>query len=352
MSGALRELGAMTMLGIRGSTPGAPGLEEDLDACVHAGVRMVILFDRDVATGGERNVRSPAQIRTLTDHVRSRLGDDALVGIDQEGGHVQRLSPAHGFTGWPSARAFALLAEHEQSVQARSMADELRNAGIDLNFAPCVDVNINPASPVIGALDRSYSDEPAKVAACALRVVRAHQETGVGCVLKHFPGHGSASTDSHHDLVDISRSWDRERELTPYRVLLDENVGVMTGHLMLAEFDVDHPASLSRSITTGLLRNELGFTGAVFTDALDMEGVRARWSLRETIRLAFEAGADVFVHACNSARGEYAPDVVRAMEAFATELGSLEARAARSLERVRLLAEPGSSTKRGSTPYE
>ncbi|MEQ8315952.1 MAG: glycoside hydrolase family 3 N-terminal domain-containing protein [Phycisphaerales bacterium] len=352
MSAALRQLGAMTMLGIRGATPGDAKLEEDLDACAHAGVRMVILFDRDVATGAERNVRSPGQVRALTEHIRARLGNGALVAIDQEGGRVQRLSCAHGFKGWPSARAHAVLAVGEQSERSQEMARALAEAGVDLNFAPCVDVNINPASPVIGALDRAYSDEPAEVAACALRVVRAHQATGVGCVLKHFPGHGSASTDSHHDLVDVSKSWDRERELAPYRVLLDENVGVMTGHLILSQFDVDRPASLSRSITTGLLRDELGFTGPVFTDALDMEGVRARWSLRETIRLAFEAGADVFVHACNSARGEYAPDVVRAMEALATELGSLEARAARSLERVRLLAEPRSSTNRGSTPYE
>lgn len=338
MSGALRELGAMTMLGIRGATPGDPGLEEDLDACIYAGVRMAILFDRDVATGGERNVRSPGQVRKLTDHVRARLGCDALVGIDQEGGRVQRLSRANGFAGWPSARAFASLSMGEQLSRSRSMAAALRDAGITLNFAPCVDVNINPASPVIGALERSISGEPREVSACAERVVRAHRVAGVACVLKHFPGHGSASADSHHGLVDISRSWDRERELAPYRVLMGERVGVMTGHLTLAQLDAKLPASLSHAVTTGLLRGELGFAGPVFTDALDMEGVRARWSLHETIRLGVEAGADVLVHACNSARGEYAPDAVRAMEKAAPEIEGLTARAALSRERVRSLA--------------
>lgn len=338
MSEALRKLGAMTMLGIRGTTPGDPGLEEDLDACVHAGVRMVILFDRDVATGGERNVRSPWQIRALTDHVRSRLGDGALVAIDQEGGRVQRLSRAHGFAGWPSAQTFASLAEEEQSAQSRAMAGTLCDVGITLNFAPCVDVNIDPASPVIGALERSFSGDPVEVAACAERVVRAHREAGVGCVLKHFPGHGSASVDSHHDLVDISRSWEREHELGPYRSLMGERVGVMTGHLILTQFDPDCPASLSRAVTTGLLRDQLGFAGPVFTDALDMEGVRARWSLEETIRLGVDAGADVLVHACNSSRGEYAADVVRAMEEASSQIDGLSARAALSRERVRSLA--------------
>lgn len=330
----------MTMLGIRGASPGDPELEKDLDACAHAGVRMVILFDRDLATGGARNVRSPRQVRALTDHVRSRLGGDALIAIDQEGGRVQRFTRAHGFAGWPSARAFALLSEDEQWADARSMAVALRDAGITLNFAPCVDVNINPASPVIGALGRSFSAEPEEVSACAERMVRAHREAGIGCVLKHFPGHGSASADSHHDLVDIYPSWERERELAPYRSMMGERVGVMTGHLMLAQLDAKYPASLSRAVTTGVLREELGFAGPVFTDALDMEGVRARWSLEETIRLAVDAGADVLVHACNSARGEYAPDVARAMERATSEIEGLTARAALSRERVRSMAQP------------
>lgn len=338
MSDLLRELGAMTMLGIRGTTPGDPGLEEDLDACVRAGVRMVILFDRDVATGGERNVRSPQQVRALTDHVRSRLGDDALVAIDQEGGRVQRLTPSHGFAGWPSARVFASLSDEEQSAQSRAMARALRDAGIDLNFAPCVDVDVHPRSPVIGALERSFSAKPKKVSECAARVVQAHHEAGVACVLKHFPGHGSASADSHRDLVDISRTWEPERELAPYRSLMAERVGVMTGHLLLDAFDADRPASLSHAMTTGLLRDELGFAGPVFTDALDMEGVRARWSLEETIRLGVEAGADVLVHACNSARGEYAPDVVGVMQQVCSKIDRLRARAASSRERVRSLA--------------
>ena len=335
----------MMMLGIRGATPGEPELEEDLDACAHAGVRMVILFDQDVASGGERNVRSPQQVRALTDHVRSRLGGDAVIAVDQEGGRVQRLSRAHRFAGWPSAREYASMTEDEQWAASRAMAHALRDCGIILNFAPCVDVSIDPESPVIGAVDRSFSDESAEVVACAERVVRAHREVGVACVLKHFPGHGSASVDSHHDLADVSRTWQRERELAPYRSLMGERIGIMTGHLMLAAIDADRPASLSRALTTGLLRDELGLDGPVFTDALDMEGVRARWSLEEAIRLGVEAGADVLVHACNSARGEYAANVVRAMQAASSQLGGLRARAEHSRKRVGSLTQPSSDSR-------
>jgi len=217
------------------------------------------------------------------------------------------------------------------------MACVLDVAGMDLDVAPCVDVDVEPAWRVIGAVERSFSGDAGEVSACAARVVRAHRESCVGCVLKHFPGHGSAPADSHHDLVDISTSWERERELAPYRSLIGARVGVMTGHLMLTAFDSDQPASLSRALTTGLLRDELGFFGPVFTDALDMEGVRARWSLGDAIRLGVSAGADVLLHACNSSRREYAPDVVRVMEEVCSGVEGLTACAALSRERVRYL---------------
>ncbi|MEM1424326.1 MAG: glycoside hydrolase family 3 N-terminal domain-containing protein [Planctomycetota bacterium] len=341
MSVALRWLGAMMMLGIRGSRPGDAGLEDDLDACERAGVRMVVLFDRDVATGGERNIRSPEQLLALTRYVRARLGGDALIAVDQEGGRVQRLSRANGFEGWVSARGFASLGPDGQASSAGSMACALRDAGIDINFAPCVDVDGVPASPVIGGLERSFAEDPGVIVGCARRVIRAHRACGVACVLKHFPGHGSATVDSHNALADVSTRWDRDRELAPYWALLNERVAVMTGHLSVRALDPELPASLSRAITSGLLRAELGFDGPVFTDALDMEGVRAGWELGEAILLAVEAGADVVVHACNSARGEYAADVVSAMEGVAGAIEDLPGRAAASGRRLCALLRSG-----------
>lgn len=334
MNDALRDLGSMMMLGVRGASPGGADLEADLDACAHAGVRAVILFDRDVATGGDRNIQAPDQLRRLTDHIRARLGDGAYIAVDQEGGRVQRLSARHGFAGWPSPHDFALLDADAQRECARSMAGVLGDSGVDLNFAPCVDVGVYPESPVIGALGRSFGADAERVTDCARTVIDVHREFGVACVLKHFPGHGSARVDSHADLTDITATWERDRELAPYRALVGERVGVMTGHLVHRALDTELPATLSHAVTTGLLRTDLGFSGPVFTDALDMEGVRARWSLEECLVLALEAGADVLVHACNSVRAETAVDVVRAMERVASTVADLPVRAHASRRRL------------------
>lgn len=337
MSDALQALGAMTMLGIRGATPGDPELEEDLDACAAAGVRMIILFDHDIATKKVRNVRTPEQVRTLTDYVRARLGVDTLIAVDQEGGRVQRLSPKNGFTGWPSAKEIARCSADEQYHHARTMALALSEAGISINFAPCVDVDRNPESPVIGSLGRAYAHDPGAVAACAERLIRAHQECEVTCVLKHFPGHGSATSDSHFALPDISNTWNSQLDLSPYRQLLSDSVGVMTGHLIITSLDESLPASLSRRITTGLLRDQLGFDGPVFTDSLDMEGVRAQWTMQEAFTLALKAGADVLVHACNSKRGEYAPAVVRELSAVAEQMDQIPSLSEAARKRVQSL---------------
>jgi beta-N-acetylhexosaminidase len=172
------------------------------------------------------------------------------------------------------------------------------------------------------------------VVACADIVIRAHDEAGVACCLKHFPGHGSSSADSHLELPDIT-GLHTDEELEVFRRLLNDRVCVMTGHLLHRGLDPERPASLSRSITTDLLRERMGFQGVVVTDSIDMDGVRARWSLQETIAHAVHAGADLVVHACNSRRGEYAPEVVQAVvEAAGSVDGALLRRAHQRLERL------------------
>jgi beta-N-acetylhexosaminidase len=314
---ALRTVGGAMVLGIRGARAGDASLEADLEACARIGASGVILFDRDVHAGGARNVRDAAQLRDLCAYVRERMGERALVCVDQEGGRVRRLGPAHDFADHPGAAAVAGLPGSAQRACAGALAEELASVGIGVNFAPCVDVALVPDGAVIGALGRSYGDNAERVIACAERFIDAHDARGVRCVLKHFPGHGSASLDSHHALCDITATWARETELAPYRALMERCGAVMTGHLLLRSIDPDLPASLSHRITTGLLREELGFGGVVVTDSIDMEGVRARWGLEETIARALGAGADLVVHACNSARGEYAPDVEAAVRRVA-----------------------------------
>jgi len=314
---AIREsLGRMLMVGLRGAEPGDPDLEADLGLCAKHKAAGVILFDRDIATESGRNITSPEQIARLTAHIRERLGADTLIAVDQEGGRVQRLNPAAGFGDHPSAAGFAEAPRAEQSEFAASLVCELADAGINMNFAPCVDLATVTDSGVIGALDRAFGAEPDTVTECAKIVATTHTDARIACCLKHFPGHGSAASDSHHALPDITGTFDRDAELAPYRALLEDNplICVMTGHLLCRGLDSERPASLSEPITRGLLRAELGFDGLVATDALDMEGVRSWWSLAECLALAAGATADLLVHACNSRRGERAADVFAALD--------------------------------------
>lgn len=324
--GTIREsLGRMLMVGLRGAEPGDPDLEADLDLCAKHKAAGVILFDRDIATDRGRNITSPEQLARLTAHIRQRLGADTLIAVDQEGGRVQRLNPAAGFANHPSAAGFAEMPRLEQAEAAAKLVRELTAAGINMNFAPCVDLATVPDTGVIGALDRAFSAKPSAVADCARVVIDAHTNAGVAYCLKHFPGHGSAGSDSHHELPDVTASIELDAELAPYRSLLTDDplICVMTGHLLCRGLDPERPASLSEPITRGLLRARLGFDGLVATDALDMEGVRSRWSLAECLALAASAGADLLVHACNSRRGERAADVFVALDGASTLLARL-----------------------------
>ncbi|MEO1511265.1 MAG: glycoside hydrolase family 3 N-terminal domain-containing protein, partial [Planctomycetota bacterium] len=211
------KIGERLMLGLRGSEPGDPGLETDLAACASVGVRAVLLFDRDVASGRARNVIGRDQLRGLTAHIRSRLGADTIIAVDQEGGRVQRLGPDHGFAAHPSAAEFAGMPPRDRVAAADRLAAELADVGINLNLSPCVD--IGDGSPVIGGLGRSFGGDPDAVVECASAVIVAHRGRGIGCALKHFPGHGSAPGDSHKTLPDITRSFDPGRDLAPYRAL-------------------------------------------------------------------------------------------------------------------------------------
>ncbi len=143
-------------------------------------------------------------------------------------------------------------------------------------------------------------------------VLAAHADAGVSACLKHFPGHGSASADSHLELPDVTDVWQRDVELEAFRQLVSDDVFVMTAHLRHSGLDAEFPASLSRKVTTDLLRGELGFGGKVVTDSLDMAGARQGGSLARTLQLAADSGADYLLHGCNSRLGETAADVIAA----------------------------------------
>ena len=180
--------------------------------------------------------------------------------------------------------------------------------GINLNFAPVVDLNINPENPAIGKYGRSYSDDPTIVIEHAKAVIAAQSKHNVISVLKHFPGHGSSDKDSHKGIVDVTDTW-QGKELQPYATLAvqSRNTGVMTAHIYNKKVDPSYPATLSKT-TIDRLRNEIKFDGVIFSDDMQMKAITNEYPLEEVIRLGMHAGLDVFVYGNNLAYDEDLPE--------------------------------------------
>jgi len=297
--------GRLLVTGIRGSGPGDPLFESDLLACVDARVGGVILFDVDVPTGADdpldapRNVLSQDQLKNSIRVVRECLGPDAWISVDQEGGRVARLNDRRGFVNDPSAREFASMDEVQRRRAARNQAERLAELGFDLDFAPCVDLELDPQNRVIASLDRSYGADAQSVIAAASVVLDAHAEAGVAACLKHFPGHGSSRDDTHEGVVDVTETWVGD-ELEPYRALCARpGVAVMAAHVVHRGLDPDLPASLSAKVLGDLLRGELGFEGVIVTDSIDMHAISQGFSPAGAAVRAVQAGADLVVDGFN-----------------------------------------------------
>lgn len=245
-----------------------------------------------------RNVESPGQVRELTEalYQAARRGGQLppLIGIDQEGG--QLVAIGNGATELPGNMALGATRSPELAEQAgRVLGRELLAMGINLNFAPSMDVNINAANPVIGI--RSFGDDPALVRALGTAMIAGLQAEGVIATAKHFPGHGDIENDTHFGSVAIHHSLERVNtvELAPFRAAIQADVGaVMTGHIIFSALDKQNPATLSPVILDGLLRETLGFKKLIITDAMDMQAVAQR-GRTESVLGALEAGADLIL---------------------------------------------------------
>lgn len=258
----------------------------------------VILFDRLLAEGlPDNNIRSADQTARLCADLQQCAGGDLLIAVDQEGGMVSRFKAERGFPVTASAARLGISALPEATESAAGQtAGMLAGMGINLNLAPVVDLDLEPDNPIIGRYQRSFSADPAVVCRHAAAWINAHRRRGVLCCLKHFPGHGSATADSHLGFVDISDSW-REDELLPYRRLIAGGQAdlIMVGHLFNRHLDPLLPATLSAAVIDGLLRRDLGFTGAVITDDLQMRAITDRYGLVEACVMALTAGADSII---------------------------------------------------------
>lgn len=257
------------------------------------------------------NLKDRAQIGALTQALQQSHVDELpmLIATDQEGGRVARL-PEAVLPAFPGAMALgATFAKHQQhfaSEQGAAQAKTLQQLGININFSPSVDVNSDPANPVIGV--RSFGDDPQQVAALGIAVARGLQQGGVAATLKHFPGHGDTDTDSHTGLpqVDHVRAVAETIDLEPFRQAIQARAArlVMTAHIQYPALDdsqmstsqgtsITAPATLSKPILTELLRGELEFDGVVITDALNMKAISDSFSPFEAVKQSFIAGADI-----------------------------------------------------------
>jgi beta-N-acetylhexosaminidase len=258
------------------------GTVEELDRVLGAGVGGIVVTGAAVDLAGDGTLAAML------------AGSDLppLVGVDEEGGRVQRMAPVLG--DLPSAREAArTLSPAQIRETARTHGEAMRALGITVDFAPVADVSEEPDSGPIG--DRSYSDDPEVVTAAAGAFAAGLRDAGVLPTLKHFPGHGRASGDSHEGLVTTPPIDDMAADLAPFRTLTGEGeVAVMIGHLAVPGLTEGEAASLSPAAIEGLLRDEMGFDGLVVTDDLGaMDAIRDRYSVADAAVLAVVAGADM-----------------------------------------------------------
>ncbi|MBI3768348.1 MAG: beta-N-acetylhexosaminidase [Deltaproteobacteria bacterium] len=283
-----------------------PALRAAISRLFVAGIPETTLDDgtralhADAPFGGvvlfRRNAAEPHTMRALAAAIHRldrRL--PPLVAIDHEGGRVHRLSAP--FTHFPAAAAVAAHGARAVRAVATAMAHELAAIGVDLTFAPVLDVASNPANPVIG--DRAFAADPERVASLALTAFRATRAVGLLTCGKHFPGHGDTTADSHLELpiVDKSRRDLARTELVPFRRAITAGIPMlMTAHVLYAALDPKRPATLSRAILTDLLRRRLGFRGVICSDDLEMRAIADHYGPGEAAVAALAAGADLLLY--------------------------------------------------------
>lgn len=306
-----KEIGHMLVLGFNDACVDEnSSIVKDLQEYELGGV---ILFDRFYSDKTKtKNISSPAQLQNLTKQLKSFATKPLLISIDQEGGKVARLKPSYGFAAIPSAQKIAYMSEEAARDMYKKQAKMLKENGINCDFAPIVDLAIEPKNSVIVGLERSYggADATTKYAAIFMQELI---EQNVLSVLKHFPGHGSSLGDSHAGFVDVSDTWSA-KELEPYKYFIEKNEVdmIMSAHVFNSHIDAKHPATLSYNTNTKLLRHELGYRGVLITDDLQMGAISQHYSLKERLVLAINSGADMLLFG-NQLEHNSAQEIVNAI---------------------------------------
>jgi beta-N-acetylhexosaminidase len=266
---------------------------------IKSGLGGVILFDKDPNDKNKRkNVRNKEQLKNLTAQLQAISKEKLLISIDQEGGIVQRLKKEDGFVDTLKASDIALKGENFAKQSYALLAKDLKQSGINIDFAPVVDLAINKENKVIVTRGRSFGESSKEVIKYSSIFVDELKKQNVISVLKHFPGHGSSLGDSHLGFVDITNTWN-EKELEPYKYFIKNNKVdmIMSAHVYNKNLDAINPATLSYNINTKLLRNKLGFQGVLVSDDLQMYAISKHYNLKQTLTLAINSGVNMLLFA-------------------------------------------------------
>ncbi len=296
------KVGQMIMVGFRGTeiTP-SDAIYKMIDEYNIGGV---VLYSRDLPSREslKRNVLSPEQLRKLNQTLQSIDSIPLLIGIDEEGGFVTRLSVEDGFEYHKSHQAIGTIANQDSTrVWAANMANELASLGINMNFGPVLDLNTNPENPVIGKRERSFSDSLQLVTEFGRIFMEEHQKADIACTPKHFPGHGSSATDTHKGLADVTATW-TVKELSPFKQLVDKGHAkvLMTSHVYNENLDT-LPSTLSPKIINNILREDFKFNGVIISDDMQMRAISNFYDFETSIEKAIRAGVDILLFSNNAA---------------------------------------------------
>lgn len=304
-------------------------LEEKISQMMYVGVQGTSLSEQQRDTiekeqfGGlfllEENIESSPQLRQYTtDIIEADQTNDVplFMGIDEEGGRVSRIpEPVQNF---PTNRVIGEANSTELSEDiGQLLAEKVKAYGFNMDFAPVLDVNNNPNNPVIG--DRSFGANPAVVSDLGTATMEGIKAEQVVPVVKHFPGHGDTSVDSHINLPEVNKSMEtlKEFELVPFRDAIDEGADmVMVAHILYSEIDEEYPSSLSDEVISDMLREELNFDGVVITDDMTMGAITENYGMAEAAVLSIQAGTDMFMmyDAMNGNYGEVKAAILEAVE--------------------------------------
>jgi len=296
----LEKIGQMLIIGFQGTI-----ISEDSyisKAINDLNIGGIILFDYDVPSkSSSRNISNPEQVKKLIKNLQEFSPTPLFIAIDAEGGYVNRLKPKYGFIEIPSAQEMGKKNIEETKKTGIKLTNQFTNLGINTNFAPVVDVNINPNNPVIGRIERSFSSNPEKVTAYAFAFIQGHHQNNIITAIKHFPGHGSSKDDSHQGMTDITKTY-QEKELIPYQELIKKGAVdmIMTAHIINRDIDPNYPATLSPFFINNILRQQLGFNGVIVSDDMQMGAITEYYGFAESIILAINAGCDILIISNNN----------------------------------------------------